>query len=333
MDRLTYDLLQLQDALTSNAIISTLNSNEAFLALSEFEGKLIRQRDDEDGFKLDAGIAIGIGRGSIPSEHDAEPYRDIDVLGKTPEEVASIIMQDVGDAVNTGALIVLCGLSGTGKGTTASILSKTVPGCITWSNGNIFRSITLLAATWCEQNGITEFDALRALSDDNIRLFMTMLSFEKVNSKWEVVINGLGLNTTVSQIENTELKKPMVAKNIPTVAQQTQGEVINFARDSLLKLKADGKVILLEGRQQTVNYIPTPFRYVLILSDESLVGKRRAAQRLAAATLSETKKILIVSNSTDPDTADSYQVNHDELVNRVLLEQLDTLVNESNLHK
>jgi hypothetical protein len=44
---------------------------------------------------------------------------------------------------------------------------------------------------------------------------------------------------------------------------------------------------LLEGREQTVNYVRTPHRFTLILSDESLIGKRRAAQRLGAAALAE----------------------------------------------
>ena len=47
----------------------------------------------------------------------------------------------------------------------------------------------------------------------------------------------------------------------------------------------DGLFVLLEGREQTVNYVRTPFRFSLILSDESLIGKRRAAQRVMAEAL------------------------------------------------
>lgn len=45
----------------------------------------------------------------------------------------------------------------------------------------------------------------------------------------------------------------------------------------------NGLVVLLEGREQTVNYVRTPHRFSLVLSDESLIGKRRAAQRLMGA--------------------------------------------------
>lgn len=283
---LTREIIEQQDATTSSCIISCLSSSAEFDKLANFEGNLISLRDEEDGYKLAAGIKISIDRGSLPSDHIAEPYKCIDVLGKTPEEVAQVIVADVADAAHTGSVVVMCGLSGTGKGTTVALLSKIFPNCTSWSNGNVFRSITLLAATWCEQNGFPSFDADAALSDENIGAFMKMLTFEKIDGNWDVIICGLGLNTSVGKIQNTTLKSTKVATNIPTVARLTQGEVIRFASYALDLMRADGRNILLEGREQTVDYIPTPYRYTLTLSDPSLVGKRRAAQRLAAAALS-----------------------------------------------
>lgn len=89
----------------------------------------------------------------------------------------------------------------------------------------------------------------------------------------------------VSEVQNTELKSPMVSKNIPTVAEMTQGEVILFAANAVDIMGKDGLVVLLEGREQTVNYVRTPYRFCLVLSDESLIGKRRAAQRIMADAL------------------------------------------------
>jgi len=304
MNLLTKEVLDLQNADTSNRIIELLENDEKFAFLSNFEGEQINSRDIEDDSKLAAGIHIGINRGSLPKEHNCEPYKTIDVLGKTPQQVVDVILSDVGEAAKTGSLIVLCGLSGTGKGTAAALLKETLPNCVTWSNGNIFRSITLLAAVYCEQNG-GEFDKAKALTDENIRSFIKMLRFEKLESGWDVVIDGLGIKTAVGAIQNTDLKAPRVAKNIPTVAQETQGEVINFASAAIEKMRKDGKNILLEGREQTVNYIPSPYRYTLTLSDPTLVGKRRAAQRLAAETEREMTK------------ATPEQLN-DELVTHVL---------------
>jgi len=158
---------------------------------------------------------------------------------------------------------------------------------VCWSNGNIFRSVTLLAATWCEQNGCDGFDAVKALTKENLASFMSMLEFKKFNGKFDTKISGLGIDALVSEVQNTDLKVPKVAKNIPTVAEVTQGEVILFAADAIKKMGDDGIFVLLEGREQTVNYVRTPLRFTLTMSDMSLIGKRRAAQRLAAAALAD----------------------------------------------
>jgi hypothetical protein len=50
------EILEKQDAETSTAIIDFFNSDPIFLALSEFEGNLIYNRDMEDDTKLAAGI-------------------------------------------------------------------------------------------------------------------------------------------------------------------------------------------------------------------------------------------------------------------------------------
>jgi hypothetical protein len=59
--------------------------------------------------------------------------------------------------------------------------------------------------------------------------------------------------------------------------------VILFAAEAAKQMGEAGLVVLLEGREQTVNYVRTPHRFALVLSDESLIGKRRAAQRLMGA--------------------------------------------------
>jgi hypothetical protein len=64
----------------------------------------------------------------------------------------------------------------------------------------------------------------------------------------------------------------------------------------------DGLFVLLEGREQTVNYVRTPHRFTLILSDESLIGKRRAAQRIMAKSLS-----LVDKSSSDEAVTSALQ--------------------------
>jgi hypothetical protein len=179
---------------------------------------------------------------------------------------------------------------------------------VTWSNGNIFRSVTLLAVTWCEQQpDIDGFDKEKALTKENLESFIGMLSFGKFDGKYDTRINGLGLDMLVSKVQNTELKSPKVSMNIPTVAEVTQGEVILFAAKAVETMGKDGIFVLLEGREQTVNYVRTPHRFTLILSDDSLIGKRRAAQRLMAEALNT------LGSSADEDVAKALEASLDKL--------------------
>ena len=63
------------------------------------------------------------------------------------------------------------------------------------------------------------------------------------------------------QVANTTLKEPRVGKNIPTVAELTQGEVVKFAGAAADAMRADGMNVLMEGRAPTLNYVRTPHRF------------------------------------------------------------------------
>ena len=104
-------------------------------------------------------------------------------------------------------------------------------------NGNLFRSITLLAVTCSEQKGCELTDVLTAA---DLEKFCGMLEFGKFNDKWDVKIEGLGCKHFVSEVEKTVLKESKVGKNIPTVAEVTQGEVVNFVQKALALMAAGG---------------------------------------------------------------------------------------------
>lgn len=144
--------------------------------------------------------------------------------------------------------------------------------------------MTLFASIQCEHEK-KDFTP-DVLTSENLSTWVKYLSFGK-NDKglWDIKIDGLGIKANVSEVQNTLLKEPRVAKNIPTVAKQTQGEVIAFAGNACKMMGEDGSVVLLEGREQTLDFIPADFRFCLTMKDTSLLGKRRAAQRVAAATL------------------------------------------------
>jgi len=279
MATLTMEVLKGMDDKTSNAVIEALQDDPAFLKLSEDELNDILKRDKEDGEKLAAGVAQAIEKGVLPGDLEPPQYAEIDVLGKSADEVAGEIIAKLPEG--KGCVVILVGLSGTGKGTTADKIKAKCANSTTWSNGNCFRSLTLLAVTHCEMEGKEGFDP-ECLTPENLAKWVNMLEFGKFDGKFDIRINGLGLDTRVSQIANTLLKEPRVGKNIPTVAEKTQGEVVKFASDACQKMGEDGAVVLLEGREQTLNFIASPFRFCLTMSDTLLIGKRRAAQRIAA---------------------------------------------------
>jgi hypothetical protein len=133
---LTFDVLQHQNAETSNVIMKALEGNENFEKLSQAEGSGILARDEEDGKKLTKGIEYAKQKGVIDPNFVPEPYITIDVIGKSPDEVAETMIEKSGADAK---VIVLCGLSGTGKVRHANIK------LICWSFDNVillfFKSI------------------------------------------------------------------------------------------------------------------------------------------------------------------------------------------------
>jgi len=315
---LTYELLKRQNADTSNAIIYHYATSSLFGRLATYEGSLTMTRDREDGDKLQKGIDLAKQKGVIDPKFVPQPYTSIDVLNKSPEQVADSILRSVrrkSSKTDQGSIIVIVGLSGTGKGTTVSKLRQKLEAenkkVVTWSNGNIFRSVTLLAATYCEKYNMATIH--QVMQKDNLESFMQMLSFDEFDGQYDTRIHGLGLDMLISKVQNKELKGPKVSKNIPTVAEYTQGEVILFAAKAVQKLQEAGYVVLLEGREQTVNYVPTPHRFELILSDDTLIGKRRAAQRMMAAALEQIE-------GKEPKTTSAVEEALDDVLDRMVKE-------------
>ena len=307
----------------------------------------ILRRDAEDGDKLAAGIAMAVEKGVLQADPPVEPLTKVDVLGKTADAVAQEIVAALGSAPSAGCVVVLQGLSGTGKGTTVAKLQSVLPRCTSWSNGNVraeshamhfarpwkrvpshrtrirhrnqdrgrakrlatcaprptpcerllvtrpcasqvFRALTLLAVTKCELEGLT-FGA-NVLTPPFLAELVGCLSFGKYKGAFDIAIEGHGLSLLVSEVANTILKEPKVGKNIPTVAKMTQGEVVGFAAAAAEAMRADGMNVLMEGREQTLNYVRSPHRFELVLSEPLTIGERRAAQRLMGAALEALQK-------------------------------------------
>jgi len=290
----TIRILKQQDDATSNAVLALLQNTAGFHKLSETEGQDIIRRDEEDEKKLSVGIQIAVSNGVLPAEHGAPDAKKVDVHGKTAQQVAQEILDTLSS--KTGNVLVLQGLSGTGKGTTVKKLQSALPRCICWSNGNVFRTLTHLAT---EVLG-AEFQS-EQLTPELLATLEKRLSFDKIaEGTFDVLIDG---NVKVSDIQNTTLKMPNISAKVPTVAEQTQGHVIRFATQAVERLRADGFNVILEGRAQTLNYMPTPHRFELVMPNAEMLGSRRAAQRVMAKALGDLPKE--VEDNLD-EVADSY---------------------------
>ena len=80
-------------------------------------------------------------------------------------------------------------------------------------------------------------------------------------------------------------------------AKMTQGEVVSFAAAAADAMRADGMNVLMEGRAQTLNYVRTPHRFELTLSDPMIIGYRRAAQRMMALATEKLKGTTVAGES------------------------------------
>jgi len=92
---ISYETLKKQNAETSNAIIEHWSSSESFAKLANYEGDLTVTRDQEDADKLQVGIDYAKAKGVIDPDYVPEPYVHLDVLGKTPDQVAKDILDTV----------------------------------------------------------------------------------------------------------------------------------------------------------------------------------------------------------------------------------------------
>lgn len=273
---LSKELLQRQDDLCSTSVIEFLSNEPAFTKLAEFEGNLIMQRDHEDGEKLSKGIQISVKKGILPPTCEVAPVRPVRVIGMTADEVAAAILKQL--PKQEGNVIVLQGLSGTGKGTTVQKLKGLLPKCVTWSNGNVFRCYTYLVSEALKAKGLPLSTEVLEKHPEIIAAAVPRVTYDEVSTGvYDVFIDK---KQRVSEIATTLLQSPLINSSVPVVAEQTQGEVICFGQRAVKTLSDAGYNVILEGRSQTLSYIPSKERFELVIPETSLLGQRRAAQRV-----------------------------------------------------
>lgn len=272
----------LSNSYYTNHIISRLKHDNRFKQLSRYELESIQCRDKEDADKIKSGIEYSINKNYISPIGKLPQYCPIIADNKTTEEICSDIQKQLKKTNGKKEPLILVGLSGTGKGTTAKALHQHIKQSLLWSNGNIFRIIY-----WqCLDRGITKNKYQQGkITDEDIDAtilkILDKVSVQIVNEKIDIICTTHdGKNYHIHEIENSILKDPSVESMVEFLAGKTQGHVINFARKSVDTLSKKSMMIL-EGRKETLNFIPSNNRFELVIRDQSVLGMRRAAQKIA----------------------------------------------------
>ena len=133
------------------------------------------------------------------------------------------------------------------------------------------------------------------LTTERLSEFMGYLEFKKDDvGDWDTFITAKfcdkEIKMTVKGSQNTDLKAARIQQTIASVAQLTQGHVVKFASDAAQNMMDGGAMVLVEGREQTLNFMQTKLRFELTLSDLNIIGRRQAACKIAGNTLKCVKE-------------------------------------------
>lgn len=284
---LTGSLLQAGDDKAINALVSWFECDGTFqmLACKQFEE--ILQQDKEESVRAAAGLRMAVARGLIPAKPEVEPAFSIDVSQYLADEVAAMVIQELGDATEQGRVLVVNGLDGTGKTTLINKLRKILPRTVCWSDDNLFRALTLLALQQSDPR--SHRITVEALTPEVLSDLLSSLSFGIFNEKYDIQIVGSDSSVLVSEIADTVLREARLEENLSIITQLMRGEVIKFSADAVEVMRASGLNVLIAGRAQMLNYIPTAHRFELTIPDPLVLGGRQVARRLLPRVLQKLK--------------------------------------------
>mmetsp|Transcript_37741 Transcript_37741/g.121111 ORF Transcript_37741/g.121111 Transcript_37741/m.121111 type:complete len:448 (+) Transcript_37741:611-1954(+) len=313
-----YGLVRRCDDASTTAIIGALEGDEVFQTLAAAATEASSARDREEDAKLSEGVEFAVERGVLDEDVEVEPVRRIDITGRSAESVADEIydacleqdrstssaaqLEESSSASSApsapsssfasvdkdvvGRVVVLQGPGGCGKGTTVAKLLQRFDAAVSWSNGNVFRSLALLAS---ERARRSDKPLAKVLTEDNVKAWIGSPTLDLFPQGYDIAVDGEGITARVSKIANTLLKDPRVTAAVPAVAAYAQGEVLLYADRCVQRMRHDGLSVIVEGRAPALKYVRTPLRFELNVQDFSLLGKRRLANRILRLTMDKAR--------------------------------------------
>jgi len=122
-----------------------------------------------------------------------------------------------------------------------------------WRFETLFRAVIFLLMTYAEQTGGELRDVLS-------RPEMLAAGIEMV----EEMADGKSIGQMVGDADSMMSMSQnfqQVVESTPLASEFAQGEVINFVQKELSKMSQSGTVVLLDGYEETLQYIDTPHRF------------------------------------------------------------------------
>ena len=156
-------------------------------------------------------------------------------------------------------IIAIEGLSGVGKGTTAHALKGELSGLV-FSFGEVFRYLTFME---------------NVHNDLNHEQNLSVISHRLIDGALHLFRDEENLSQKLKQ----HLQDPYLASQVPAVARRTQAQVIRFIQGEIIRIKNLHleHVIILEGRDYTLDYLPSDLR-IELCAHPMIRAKRRLGQ-------------------------------------------------------
>jgi cytidylate kinase len=180
-----------------------------------------------------------------------------------------------------GRLVIMYGLSGTGKGTLSGMLSKKLAKGVHFSNGDIFRALTYLIRLESMEKESSFDYYLGMLTPERVESLLARIQYQSsANGVDYTIKKGPFESVMLSNIRNSALKT--LSPLVPLVATRFPQEVIRFSKLVVDDMLNRGMDVVLEGREDTIYHYEADQQFELKLENKEIIGERRVVQRVLA---------------------------------------------------
>jgi len=207
----------------------------------------------DNGDMWQRAVNVAVDKKLLPATVEVETVKRVEVAGRSGDAVAQEIIAALGDAPSAGCVVALQGPASTEKTAVVAALQRELPKAETWPMSTFFRAMTFLLLTVSEQTGSSLRDVLQRpeMLAAGIEMIDEMREGRSIGAMAADAERMMGMSSDGSKLVD----------NVPLAVEYGLGEVIAFVTAALAKL--DGVNVLIDGREETLKFIRTPYRFEL----------------------------------------------------------------------